>query len=214
MKIRSAYRRPSRRISRRSSEQAFFDTEKNADPFFSPQSDIQAKEGKESILQPKEAEEEEPVQAKEEEENMQAKEEEEENVQAKEEEESAQAKKSPQSREFQAKCHCGGTCQSCNGSPEKERQAKFSPKVSPHVPVGPQKPPQPTLTIGGCSSQQESLIKAAVSKARVLAGKAFGLLAPLTASGPSKVSSADVQQYENIRLGTSNLRSLRLYDNQ
>ena len=202
MKIKSPYRRPSRRISPRSNEGPFFQTGSSREAFFTPGGDVQAKSGEEEIpVMAKETEEEEPIQAKEEEEEVQAKEEDEEQIQAKEqeEEEPAQAKRMPQET-FQAKCHCGGTCGSCSGGRKGERREKYLPKVEMIPPTGTapgKQAPQPTLKFGTCSPQEETIIRYAISQAGVLAKKALGFLGPLIAKGPGAVSPHQLNWYES-----------------
>jgi len=170
MKIKSSYRKPARRLSRRSDNQSFFgsDSESDHPPFFTPGSEVRAKdEG--ATFQGKTPEEEVSQAKDEEEETAQAKEEEEETMQAKEEEEEAQPKGIDEkgSSDPSEKCACGGT--------GKEGEPDEQPESGPAPGQAKDGADSPSLAYQKCDTiTQEPSIKQAVSSATSLANRAAG----------------------------------------
>jgi hypothetical protein len=161
MKIKSNYRRASRRLSRRSSQEGMFfqqDTPESQAFFHPAATDPKAKAEAGNFF-PKASEEEEPVKAKSPEEEEPAK--------AKEEEEPTAG--------ISAKCNCGGSCASCSGGGERQEKRTNTSSVKAKEPHA-NPATKPAVIANRCSTQRRSVIDSAISHAQRLTHRAIDVV--------------------------------------
>lgn len=180
MKIKSSYRKPVRRLSRRSSQEGLFFQQDAPEPqaFFHAATSADPKAKAEAAtFFPKAAEEEEPVKAKapEEEEPVKAKapDQEEEPVKAKEEEEPTTG--------ISAKCNCGGSCGSCSGGGKRQEKLPDSSSIKAKE-HGAQPTARPAVIANKCSAQRRSTIDSAISHASQLTSRAIDVISQARAT--------------------------------
>ena len=194
MKIKSPYRRPSRRLSRRS-ENGPFSPQESAEPsFFQTQShaDLQAKSEDSGYFFSKESEEE-ASKCKEEEETA-AKEEEEEAAQAKEEEEEAAQSKEEEEEATQAKEEEEEAAQ-----PKEEEEEASAPKEEEEAVQAKEQPREdssanPQLNSEKCNRRRRSKIDSALARAKMITNKAIDVVSAARAAGED--GSDATEKYE------------------
>lgn len=166
MKIKSNYRRPVRRLSRRSGNEGMFFQQDAPEPqaFFQAAATADSKAKMESGNFFPKTPEEEPVKAKapEEEETAAKEPAEEETLQAK------QAEEEPTGG-LQAKCGCGGSCGSCAGGGERQEKLPASSSIKEKVDSA----PSSKSTI---NAQRRSTIDSAISHAQQLTSRAIDVV--------------------------------------